>query len=75
MTLRKLVQVSKSFDDEHPVYVMVGQLLGLFASLQPGLRPDSPSASGIIHRVVQGVKVYDPQVYRRTGRTEVIAER
>jgi tagatose-6-phosphate ketose/aldose isomerase len=58
-----------------PVYVIVGQLLGLFASLQLGLRPDSPSESGIIHRVVQGVKVYDPQVYRRTGRTEVIAER
>jgi tagatose-6-phosphate ketose/aldose isomerase len=58
-----------------PVYVIVGQLLGLFASLQLGLRPDSPSESGIIHRVVQGVKVYDPQVYRRTGRAEVIAER
>jgi len=58
-----------------PVYVMVGQLLGLFASLQLGLRPDSPSESGIIHRVVQGVKVYDPQIYRRTGRAEVIAER
>ena len=58
-----------------PVYIIVGQLLGLFTSLQLGLRPDSPSESGIIHRVVQGVKVYDPQVYRRTGRAEVIAER
>jgi tagatose-6-phosphate ketose/aldose isomerase len=57
-----------------PVYVIVGQLLGLFTSLQLGLRPDNPSESGIIHRVVQGVKVYDPQVYRRTGHTEVIAE-
>jgi len=58
-----------------PVYIIVGQLLGLFASLRLGLRPDNPSESGIIHRVVQGVKVYDPQIYRRTGRSEVIAER
>ncbi len=58
-----------------PVYVIVGQLLGLFASLRLGLRPDNPSESGIIHRVVEGIRVYDPQVYSRTGRTEVIAER
>ena len=58
-----------------PVYVIVGQLLGLFASLQLGLGPDNPSESGIIHRVVEGIRVYDPQVYSRTGRTEVIAER
>jgi tagatose-6-phosphate ketose/aldose isomerase len=58
-----------------PVYIIVGQLLGLFTSLRLGLRPDNPSESGIIHRVVQGVKVYDPQVYRRSGRTEVITER
>jgi tagatose-6-phosphate ketose/aldose isomerase len=58
-----------------PVYVIVGQLLGLFASLQMGLRPDNPSESGIIHRVVEGVKVYDPGAYRRNGRIEVIAER
>jgi len=57
------------------VYVIVGQLLGLFASLRLGLRPDNPSESGIIHRVVEGIRVYDPQVYSRTGRTEVIAER
>ncbi len=57
-----------------PVYIMVGQLLGLFTSLRLGLRPDSPSASGIIHRVVEGVKVYDPQVYSRTGRSHVLAE-
>jgi tagatose-6-phosphate ketose/aldose isomerase len=58
-----------------PVYIIVGQLLGLFASLRLGLRPDDPSESGIIHRVVEGVRVYDPQVYRRSGRTEVITER
>ena len=58
-----------------PLYIMVGQLLGLFTSLQLGLKPDSPSESGIIHRVVEGVRVYDPQVYRRSGRTHILAER
>ncbi len=56
-----------------PVYIIVGQLLGLFTSLRLGLRPDNPSEPGIIHRVVEGVKVYDPQVYRKTGRTHVLA--
>jgi tagatose-6-phosphate ketose/aldose isomerase len=58
-----------------PVYIIVGQLLGLFTSLQLGLRPDNPSESGIIHRVVEGVKVYDPQAYHQTGRAHVLAER
>lgn len=38
--------------------VVVGQLLGLFASMRLGLKPDSPSESGIIHRVVSGVSIY-----------------
>ena len=58
-----------------PVYIIVGQLLGLFTSLRLGLRPDNPSESGIIHRVVEGVKVYDPKVFSRTGRNRVLAER
>ncbi|UCC67695.1 MAG: hypothetical protein JSV79_11330, partial [Armatimonadota bacterium] len=41
-----------------PVATIVGQLLGLFASLEHGLKPDAPSAGGVIHRVVQGVKIY-----------------
>jgi tagatose-6-phosphate ketose/aldose isomerase len=41
-----------------PVYTIAGQLLGLFASLERGLKPDAPSATGIIHRVVQGVTIY-----------------
>ncbi len=41
-----------------PVYTIAGQLLGLFASLQRGLKPDAPSAGGVIHRVVQGVTIY-----------------
>ena len=34
------------------------QLLGLFKSLSVNLSPDSPSASGTINRVVEGVNVY-----------------
>ena len=48
-----------------PVHTMVGQLLGLFASLEHGLKPDAPSAGGAIHRVVQGVTIYPRE--RRAG--------
>jgi len=58
-----------------PVQVIAGQLLGLFKSLQLGLRPDSPSEAGIIHRVVEGVKVYDPKAFRADGRFVILAER
>lgn len=40
------------------VSVLPAQLLGFYKSLNLGLNPDSPSKSGMIHRVVQGVKVY-----------------
>ncbi|HAX98685.1 MAG TPA: sugar isomerase [Candidatus Atribacteria bacterium] len=50
-----------------PVYVMIGQLLGLFKSLHLGFKPDSPSKTGVIHRVVQGVKVYDPKIFKEKG--------
>jgi tagatose-6-phosphate ketose/aldose isomerase len=58
-----------------PAYVIVGQLLGLFTSLQLGLSPDDPSPSGVIHRVVEGVRVYDPRAYARNGELSVLAER
>lgn len=38
--------------------VMLGQLLGLFVSLRCGLKPDQPSPSGAITRVVQPIKLY-----------------
>jgi len=41
-----------------PIYTIAGQLLGVFASLERGLKPDAPSAGGVIHRVVQGVTIY-----------------
>lgn len=37
---------------------LIGQLLGLYKSLDLGLDPDNPSVSGTISRVVQGVKIY-----------------
>ncbi len=38
--------------------VLPAQVLGFFKSLQYGLKPDNPSASGSITRVVQGVQIY-----------------
>ncbi|MBN2008786.1 SIS domain-containing protein [candidate division KSB1 bacterium] len=39
-------------------YTLIGQLLGLYKSLQLGLKPDNPSVKGTISRVVQGVRIY-----------------
>ncbi|SRR6266545_338415 len=41
-----------------PVDVLVGQLLGLFASLREGLKPDAPSPQGAINRVVSNVTIH-----------------
>jgi len=41
-----------------PSHLAVGQMLATAASLDHGLKPDSPSESGIIHRVVQGVTIF-----------------
>jgi len=38
--------------------VVFGQLLGLFASIQFGLKPDVPSPNGAISRVVQNVEIH-----------------
>lgn len=38
--------------------VIFGQLLGLFASIHCGLKPDVPSPNGAISRVVQNVGIY-----------------
>jgi len=39
-------------------YVVTAQLLGYFKSIDCGLSPDSPSVSGNISRVVEGVTLY-----------------
>lgn len=38
--------------------VLPAQILGFYKSLQAGLRPDNPSDSGTITRIVQGVNIY-----------------
>jgi tagatose-6-phosphate ketose/aldose isomerase len=38
--------------------VIFGQLLGLFASIHAGLKPDVPSPGGVINRVVQKFGIY-----------------
>ncbi len=38
--------------------VIFGQLLGLYCSVAHQLRPDSPSAEGVINRVVQEFRIY-----------------
>lgn len=38
--------------------VLPAQILGFHKSLQLGLRPDNPSASGAITRIVEGVNIY-----------------
>jgi len=46
-------------DDYRPVLdVMLGQLMGLFASMRCELKPDQPSPGGTITRVVQPIKLY-----------------
>jgi tagatose-6-phosphate ketose/aldose isomerase len=49
-----------NFRDEYrpPLDVIVGQLLGLFASIRAELNPDNPSPNGAISRVVSGVGIY-----------------
>jgi tagatose-6-phosphate ketose/aldose isomerase len=43
-------------------YIFVAQLLGYYKSLDFGLNPDSPSVSGNIARVVEGVTIYYDQI-------------
>ncbi len=56
--------LSLGLPDNFPDYyrpvldVIVGQLVGLFASLRCGLKPDQPSPNGAITRVVQPIKLY-----------------
>jgi len=57
----ELFPTSKPIEDGFRVLtdVVVGQVLALFKSLAVGLKPDSPSATGTINRVVKGVVIYD----------------
>jgi tagatose-6-phosphate ketose/aldose isomerase len=54
------IHLNKIPDAYRPVIdVTIGQMLALFKSLSLGLKPDTPSESGIISREVKGVKIYD----------------
>ena len=55
-----LSENGKILDEEYLTVaeVLFAQTLGLFKSIDLGLKPDTPSVSGMIHRVVQGVKLY-----------------
>jgi tagatose-6-phosphate ketose/aldose isomerase len=46
--------------DSHaqPVYVLTAQLLAFFRSLEERLRPDTPSETGVISRVVREFRIY-----------------
>jgi tagatose-6-phosphate ketose/aldose isomerase len=45
-------------DNASLVHVVVGQLLAFFHCLKEGLRPDSPSEEGVIHRVVESFQLH-----------------
>jgi tagatose-6-phosphate ketose/aldose isomerase len=53
-------ELDKNISDFYlpPLFVLVGQFLGLFASLREGLRPDEPSPQGAITRVVSHVTIH-----------------
>lgn len=56
--------VELGFKDDMPAcygcvaYVFTAQMLGMFKSINSGLCPDTPSVSGNISRVVEGVTLY-----------------
>ena len=54
------LDASPALADEYrpPVDIILGQLLGLFHSLNAGLKPDRPSPNGVISRVVSRVNIY-----------------
>jgi tagatose-6-phosphate ketose/aldose isomerase len=54
---------STAFDGRANAYrpavdVIFSQMLGLFASIELGLKPDSPSSNGVISRVVEKFAIY-----------------
>jgi tagatose-6-phosphate ketose/aldose isomerase len=63
--LREAADTVLEFEDQPvadafrpPLDVIFGQLLGFFCSIEVGLKPDSPSPTGAISRVVSHVKIH-----------------
>ena len=44
------------------VYVLPAQIIGFYKSMNLGISPDSPSKTGAISRVVEGVTIYENEV-------------
>ncbi|SKB70717.1 SIS domain-containing protein [Dyadobacter psychrophilus] len=62
LTLPNSSKIELSIDPQNPYQMipvtLVGQLLGFYSAVNLGINPDSPSLSGSISRVVQGVNIY-----------------
>ncbi len=58
----KMSESGKHLDEEFLTIcaILPGQLLGFYKSLALGLRPDNPSETGAISRVVEDVTIYQP---------------
>lgn len=63
LTLPHTSRLALSIDPENQYQMipatLVGQLLGYYSAVHLGINPDSPSTSGSISRVVQGVNIYE----------------
>ena len=57
----ELVFESKGLNDAYLsiAYIIIGQLIALITSLRVGNRPDNPSRSHTVNRVVKGVTIHD----------------
>jgi tagatose-6-phosphate ketose/aldose isomerase len=54
------IEFENSGDDFYAIVAtLLGQMLGLYKSVNLGLEPDSPSVNGTISRVVEGVTIYN----------------
>lgn len=58
-----------------PVDNVFGQMLGMFKSMALGYSPDAPSKTGVIHRVVEGISVYDRAKFLKEGTFKVFVGR
>jgi tagatose-6-phosphate ketose/aldose isomerase len=58
-----------------PIDNCFGQMVGMFKSMALGYSPDSPSKTGVIHRVVEGIKIYDREQFEKDGTFKVFAGR
>jgi len=58
-----------------PVDNAFGQMLGLFKSMALGYSPDAPSKTGVIHRVVEGISIYDREKFQKDGTFKVFVGR